>query len=382
MDTDKTNAKEESSISFEISVAEKESTREKSETKADVIVTTDLAGTHQDSKYGFTIEIEKVVKIEGGVAVFARAWKDGKQVGFGAKGSVDLERFCFFNPPVLCEAEGGEIVRLGKDGFRRVLKFDPKEALLRTLAHTIKVVAKENSKVIPGLRGNTVSTFQPAAGSGGDSVDGRCQDGEGNPGQSWGAKVAEPGDVCLIDEPGGVNQGSCVGTVAGNSTNLWRSIIRSMFTFPTASLPDTDTISQAVFSVYAFTPSGGITGSVNVYDANPASMTTLDGGGGDFDAVGSTAFSDTPITSANWGNAAYEDFTLNASGLANISKTGNSAFALRMVEDATNSAPTWLTSNGLEFNHYYADRTGTSEDPKLVITHEAAVTFVPKIMFA
>src|SRR3990167_7351815 len=59
----------------------------------------------------FDIEVVETKAIEGGVEVFARAWTpDGKQVGFGKDGSVDLERFVFINPPILVVDPLGDIL--------------------------------------------------------------------------------------------------------------------------------------------------------------------------------------------------------------------------------------------------------------------------------
>src|SRR3989344_2016473 len=58
---------------------------------------------YTDPTYGVTREIQSVQKIEGGIEILARAWKDGKQLGFGKDGSVEIERFKIFNPPILVD---------------------------------------------------------------------------------------------------------------------------------------------------------------------------------------------------------------------------------------------------------------------------------------
>ena len=68
------------------------------------------------------IEIVKTNLIEGGIEVFARAWRDGNQIGFGADGSVDVERFKVFNPPILVLDEQGPLIVTGKQlQFRPLL---------------------------------------------------------------------------------------------------------------------------------------------------------------------------------------------------------------------------------------------------------------------
>ena len=55
--------------------------------------------------------IGDIKEIDGGIELFAKAWKDGKQLGFGKDGSVEIERFRFFNPPFLVGDVNGDIVR-------------------------------------------------------------------------------------------------------------------------------------------------------------------------------------------------------------------------------------------------------------------------------
>src|SRR3990167_555672 len=120
----------------------------------------------------FDIEILETKPINKGVEVLARAWHPGgRQVGFGVDGSVDIERFRIFNPPILVTDPVGDILHEWVDPQgeprHRKLREDPKEALLRDLAHTIKLVGKDGRNIVRGKIGNTTSTFYPAAGSGG-----------------------------------------------------------------------------------------------------------------------------------------------------------------------------------------------------------------------
>ena len=78
----------------------------------------------------------------------------------------------------------------------------------------------------------------------------------------------------------------------------------------------------------------------------------------------------------------YNNFALNASGLAAINKTGITKFSLRIVSDIDNVEPTWSSGNDAVFDISEADETGTTQDPKLVIEHSVAITFVPKIIMS
>lgn len=159
--------------------------------------------------------------------------------------------------------------------------------------------------------------------------------------------------------------------LSDSGTDVWRSIYRVIVLFDTSSIPDTDTISAATLSVYSATDKTdnlGITPDINVYSSAPASNTAL--ANSDYGNTGTTAFS-TAITYAGWTNAAYNDFALNASGLAAITATGVSKFSLRNANyDVANVAPTWSATTFSRFNFYRADN-GTNK-PKLDVTHTAA----------
>jgi hypothetical protein len=137
---------------------EGKSASERADIKADAIVSKKPTGTYQNDTYGVSVEIQRVEKIEGSVQVFARAWKGGQQLGFGKDGSVEIERFRIFNPPILVEDSNGNIVRerfdesTGKSTERR-LREDPAAALRTDLAHTVSVIGKVGSNIEKGKWG-------------------------------------------------------------------------------------------------------------------------------------------------------------------------------------------------------------------------------------
>ena len=99
---------------------EGKSARERADIKAAEIVNSDPKGTYQDATYGLRIEIQSVAKIDGGVEVFARAWRGATPLGFGEDGSVEIERFRIFNPPVLVDDPNGRTsVRLERKPLTR-----------------------------------------------------------------------------------------------------------------------------------------------------------------------------------------------------------------------------------------------------------------------
>ena len=349
------------------------SAREKADIKATEISKLDLVGEYVDATQGISVEIQSVSKINNGIELFVRAWKDGQQLGFGADGTVEIERFRIFNPPILVPDPNGGIVREWKDRdgitHTRKLREAPLEAIQQSLAHTIKLVAKDGRNVIPGKIGNTVSTFFPDANVESTSVDGRVSNDPADAGTIW---------ATLRDAVTGT---SAAPSAAEDSFFRWTMtattdgfdiMTRSFFLFDTSTITDTDVISAATLSLFGSTITNTYTGTdeeLNIYASTPASDTDLVTA--DYDQVGTTAFS-TGIPAGSFSTTAYNDFALNASGLAAISTTGISKFGARGgVYDVPNSTPTWGSGQSQDFIGFFADQTGTTNDPKLVVTHAA-----------
>ena len=129
-------------------------------------------------------------------------------------------------------------------------------------------------------------------------------------------------------------------------------------------------------SIYGYTKEDGASFApdTNIFSSSPATNTDLVAG--DFAQTGTVAFS-TSISYANWSTTGYNDFTLNGSGLANIAKIGISKFCAKNKNyDVDGIAPTWSSNQGAAVNGYLADDTGTTRDPKLVVTYSVA-TIIP-----
>lgn len=147
---------------------------------------------------------------------------------------------------------------------------------------------------------------------------------------------------------------------------------RYFATLDTSSLGSGATISAATFSLYITyynSPAGAA--AINLVASTQASNNSLSTA--DFDAYGSTTFAQRNYDATSTGQ--YRSWTLNSSGLAAISKTGVSKFALRDNDyDVGGTDP---GANEYEINFYMADRTGTSEDPKLDVTYSTVTTLTP-----
>lgn len=144
-------------------------------------------------------------------------------------------------------------------------------------------------------------------------------------------------------------------------------IYRGFYLFDTSTLTANATISAAVLSLFRNTATNLInddSAAVHIVTSSPATNTALVIG--DFDQVGSASLASVNLASYAAAEA-YQDF--NLSDLTTVSKTGVSKYACRGSRDLTNSAPTGVNQVGC----YYADESGTSKDPKLVVTYTLAV---------
>jgi hypothetical protein len=315
-------------------------------------------------------EIVEIQQLENGVALFARVFENGKQIGFG-DGTVDIERFIFINPPLLVDDENGDIVEeyQDKEGVKHVRKLreDPVEAIKLALENTVDVMKNkfDNSKIIQGKTGNTTTTVYPAY----DAYLGRE-----NSSDTWTAMR----DAATSEYQG--QYPNTTNTYAGfinYKSGSFRSIERAFWTFDTSSVPDSDTISSASINLKMGTLTGGNPDSCtyHIVSVAPASKTSV--ASGDYDSFGTTSWGSVALSTITSTNT-YYTWTLDSNGIANISKTGNDCFGMRMNRDIDNSEPTGINRRAF----FYVAATGTTSDPYLTMEHAAAATFIPLIMMS
>jgi len=212
----------------------------------------------------------------------------------------------------------------------------------------------------------TTSTFYPDPSPETTSVDGYCN------------QVQNSQDWTTLRNAAGTSANDSVTYVEYNFaadavTDKWDRMTRNFYLFDTSSL-GTDTIDSAVMTVFQAFGGGPDDPSSNdpnlgIYSSNPASNTALVAG--DYDTVGDTLLSSEVAFSAISGSAV---FTFNGTGEASIAKTGISKYSMRIDYDVSDTAMTWGASQQTRWNTRFADQTGTSVDPKLVVEHTAAVT--------
>lgn len=147
-------------------------------------------------------------------------------------------------------------------------------------------------------------------------------------------------------------------------------LVRSYFLFDCSSIPLANTISSAILSLFGTAKANGLgAAEIDIVASTPAATNTL--ATTDYGNIGSTPFAS--ITYADYSTADFNNFSLNASGIANISKgSGISKFGARLNWDTDNSFGGAIANAVSSFSGYYADQADTTNDPKLVVTHSSS----------
>lgn len=170
--------------------------------------------------------------------------------------------------------------------------------------------------------------------------------------------------------------GSAVGT-GGPGTVYY--IYRGFLPFDTSSIPANAKVVSASVAIYL---SGKINGDndgddwINIFRSSQATHTTL--APGDFDTIATTTEGAARIDFGSITNSTYSTWTLNASGMAWIAKSGVASACsataaitcLGFLEghDAINSAIATNATN--TFSVAWSETTGTAQDPYLTVIYE------------
>lgn len=213
-------------------------------------------------------------------------------------------------------------------------------------------------------------TVYPDAGAGNTTVDGSVT--MSNP-------LSDSSKSWSLIRNGAGSAANATGSLIGmtiyshNSTWRWNYIERCIFTVDTSELTADATITDAMFSCRGASKSDdlGISPNIDVYTSAPADDNDLVAG--DFDSLGTTSMTGSPISYSSWVTQSWNDFTFNATGRGNISKTGISRFGLRNANyDVNNVEPAWSNQLSSTILLYSSDwQGGTTYDPKLVVTYTA-----------
>ncbi len=193
------------------------------------------------------------------------------------------------------------------------------------------------------------------------TTDGRAQffDAAGEP---WATARGHAGTGASASEPSGV---AC-NINADTTTDNYDAFNRGLFLFDAAVITGTKVSGKIRFkaddhAAFVVDELGG-SGAISLVVSAPASNTTI--AAGDYDSLGTTKFA-SDKTLASIVRDTYFEMDFNASGLSNVD--GISPYGLRITRDNDDNEPTWASGEIQSVRVYYADQTGTAEDPECVV---------------
>ena len=167
------------------------------------------------------------------------------------------------------------------------------------------------------------------------------------------------------------------GSTGTGVSSTFDVLTRSFTLFDTSSIADSDSIDSGTMSLYCTSKLDefSVDPTMGIMGATTASNTAL--ASSDFQGTFSnqTLFA-TAKTHGSFTTSAYNDYTLNSSGLSAVSKTGVTKIGLRHAEDITGGTSPQQATSARDWNVVCssADTTGTSQDPKLAIVHSASAS--------
>lgn len=170
---------------------------------------------------------------------------------------------------------------------------------------------------------------------------------------------------------------------AANVSNQWHNIYRVIIVFNTAGLPDGDVIPAVDFGIVGgnSTNSNPYTDYITIVASAPASNTNIVVG--DYDSLGSARYAPDLLHSSFTDDAStFNTFAFNATGIANVSKTGATKIGIRYKADTDDVEPTW--QSGLANVIYFlpAEEVASGDKrPRLVVTHAEPPEGNPLLMF-
>lgn len=156
--------------------------------------------------------------------------------------------------------------------------------------------------------------------------------------------------------------------IADTTTDKYVEMARGIVLFDTSSLPDDAVITGATIQVYVQAKHNDFAQSLGVTAVTPTANTSLVAADYDIAKFGSTRFA-TDVNIDSLTENAYNTITLNNDGIAAITDTGVSKFALRLSGDIDNTAPTWASG---ETSYAILHTSDNTNKPRLVVTYTSA----------
>lgn len=167
--------------------------------------------------------------------------------------------------------------------------------------------------------------------------------------------------------------------IASSTSNQYGTLTRHIATFDTSALWSWATINNSTLSLYWSTKWNWLwDADIHIAWATPASNNALVNS--DYWQCQTTSFSS--ISYASYSTSSYNDFSLNSSWLANISKTWISKFSVQTNWDINNSF-TWIWASLWRTNLWFrwSWATWTANDPKLLVTYNLVISNSNFFMF-
>jgi hypothetical protein len=171
---------------------------------------------------------------------------------------------------------------------------------------------------------------------------------------------------------------------ATSTSNQWERIMRAAALFDTSALGAGSTVTAGTLMVAVKTRGDTVYNqSQAVVLSDPASNTAVVGT--DYARFTSDVVQSNVIDLGTLVvDETYDDanlFTLTSTGRGNISLTGVTKFGFRLSGDYSNTEPSWASNQADYIEMVSADASGTSTDPRLIVTYTPP-PFTPRaIMF-
>jgi len=270
-------------------------------------------------------------------------------------------------------AKWGNVIRFR---WRKVQKALDRMLLEELLA--LRPLMLPDGRVLRPIAGATTLTAYPDAHVESSTVDGDYQ-----------VSPAESAFRAMRDSDGtGYNDNAtadaCPLLSSNSISNRWDLLRAGCYLFDTSSI-GADTKDSAIISfVGEGTTVDNFSQSVCISLSNLASPTAVapsdfENRSGGVTGSAHTQQSDTRIAFSAWAVGSRNDFTLNSTGLGNVSTSGISSFGTEVLADMDYTLnPSW-SSNAYGYTAmYFADQSGTGSDPRLIVEH--STSFIPKVI--
>lgn len=207
---------------------------------------------------------------------------------------------------------------------------------------------------------DTLPPIYPQAGGGGANVtcDGRIYS-LNTGGETW-ASIRATADGALTND----TSSACIALRCDSLTDKWDYVQRGFISFDISAI--TSTITGAIISLYTSAVTDNWSGKygslVASTQANANNLATSD-----FNSFGTTKFV-TDFLIGSLSTSAYNDLTLNTDGINYLNANSVPMFCTIAEPDLSNTEPAWANAYSLNMTIYWADNTGESQDPKLILT--------------